>query len=178
MKDNAHKAIFQNLAERNARVQAPKCQRETTQRSPQQRVIHLFDSVRSTHEISSTSSECLRIIEDKSVLISKLLEWAATPFRYGLCRVYTGVRLLRKWKMSGVDIDSYILSFLAGTKLTLTLNMENIYHIISELVRSQTFSVGRYLQWLMARGVTGDIRPDAQKVRHYTAMLLLQSWLT
>ncbi|KAI9036219.1 RNA polymerase II transcription mediator [Aspergillus affinis] len=163
MKDNVHRTVFQNLAERNARVQAPKCQQETAQQSPQQRVIHLFDSIRSTHEISSTSSECLKIIEDKSVLIGKLLEWTATPFRYGLCRVYTSVRLLRKWKMSGVDIDSYILSFLAGTKATSALNMENIYHIISELVRSQTFSVGRYLQWLMARGVSSDSHPDAEK---------------
>jgi mediator of RNA polymerase II transcription subunit 12 len=36
------------------------------------------------------------------------------------------------------------------------LNMDQIYHVISELVRSQTFSVGRYLQWLMARGVTNS----------------------
>lgn len=177
MKDNVHKAIFQNLAERNARVQAPKCQQETAQRSPQQRVIHLFDSIRSTHEISSTSSECLKTIEDKSILVSKLLEWSATPFRYGLCRVYTGVRLLRKWKMSGVDIDSYILSFLAGTKATSTLNMENIYHIISELVRSQTFSVGRYLQWLMARGVTSDFHKTRQ-VKTLDYEVVLRIWLT
>ncbi|KAB8236815.1 mediator of RNA polymerase II transcription subunit 12 [Aspergillus alliaceus] len=156
LKDNIHKTIFQNLSERNSRLQLPKNHQETTQRSPQQRVIQLFDSIRSAHDISTASVACLKTIEDKAVLISKLLEWAATPFRYGLCRVYTGVRLLRKWKASGVDIDSYILPFLAEVRMTSTLNMENIYHIISELVRSQTFSVGRYLQWLMAKGVTSS----------------------
>ncbi|KAE8350277.1 mediator of RNA polymerase II transcription subunit 12 [Aspergillus coremiiformis] len=154
LKDNIHRTIFQNLSERNSRLQLPKNHQETTQRSPQQRIIQLFDSIRSAHDISSASVACLTTIEDKAVLISKLLEWTATPFRYGLCRVYTGVRLLRKWKMSGIDIDSYILSFLAQTRMTGPFNMENIYHIISELVRSQTFSVGRYLQWLMAKGVT------------------------
>ncbi|KAE8415119.1 mediator of RNA polymerase II transcription subunit 12 [Aspergillus pseudocaelatus] len=159
LKDNTHRTIYQNLSERNSRLQLPKNHRDTAERSPQQRVIQLFDSIRSAHDISSASAACLKTIEDKAVLISKLLEWTATPFRYGLCRVYTGVRLLRKWKMSGIDVDSYILSFLADVRVTSALNMENIYHIISELVRSQTFSVGRYLQWLMAKGVTNTTQP-------------------
>jgi mediator of RNA polymerase II transcription subunit 12 len=61
--------------------------------------------------------------------------------------------------MAGVDIDSYILSFLAEARIGSPLNMDNIYHVISELVRSQTFSVGRYLQWLMAKGVTDTSQP-------------------
>ncbi|THC98039.1 hypothetical protein EYZ11_002465 [Aspergillus tanneri] len=164
MKDNVHRAIFQNLVERNLRVQTPKGHKEAVHRSPQQRAIHLFDSIRSANDISSASCECLKTIEDKTVLVYKLLEWTATPCRYGICRVYTGVRLLRKWKMSGIDIDSYILAFLAGVRATTPLKMDNIYHIISELVRSQTFSVGRYLQWLMARGVTSDVHPDTHEV--------------
>ncbi|KAF7591900.1 RNA polymerase II mediator complex subunit [Aspergillus hancockii] len=159
LKDGIHRTIFQNLSERNSRLQLPKSHRETAQRSPQQRVIQLFDSIRSAHDIASASAACLKTIEDKAVLIYKLLEWTATPFRYGLCRVYTGVRLLRRWKMSGIDIDSCILSFLAEAQITSPLNMDNIYHVISELVRSQTFSVGRYLQWLMARGVTDPSQP-------------------
>ncbi|KAE8139634.1 mediator of RNA polymerase II transcription subunit 12 [Aspergillus pseudotamarii] len=159
LNDNIHKTIYQNLSERNSRLQLPKNYRDTAERSPQQRVIQLFDSIRSAHDISSASATCLKTIEDKAVLISKLLEWTATPFRYGLCRVYTGVRLLRKWKMSGIDVDSYILSFLTDVRVTSALNMEHIYHIISELVRSQTFSVGRYLQWLMAKGVTNTTQP-------------------
>ncbi|KAB8258163.1 mediator of RNA polymerase II transcription subunit 12 [Aspergillus pseudonomiae] len=159
LKDNVHKTIYQNVCERNSRLQLPKNHQGTAERSPQQRVIQLFDSIRSAHDISSASAACLKTLENKAVLISKLLEWTATPFRYGLCRVYTGVRLLRKWKMSGIDVDSFILSFLADVRVTSALNMENIYHIISELVRSQTFSVGRYLQWLMAKGVTNTSQP-------------------
>ncbi|KAF9888423.1 RNA polymerase II mediator complex subunit [Aspergillus nanangensis] len=160
MKDNTHKSIFQNIAERNARVQLSNNRQETAQRSASQRVIHLFDSIRATHDISSTSIACLKMMEDKALLVSKLLEWTATPFRSGLCRVYTGVRLLRKWKTSGVDIDTFILSFLGHIQGGALLSMDNIYHVISELVRSQTFSVGRYLQWLMAKGVPRSDQPE------------------
>lgn len=157
------KALFQNLAERNARVQRPRHSKQITQRSPHQRIVRLLDSIRSAHDLSSTST-FLDAFEDKSILISKLLEWLSTPFRHGLCRVYIGVRLLRKWKSSGVDVDSHILSFLSHGQNSQKLHMEQIYHVISELVRSQTFSVGRYLQWLMARGVTNDSSARERKV--------------
>ncbi|KAI9927995.1 hypothetical protein ASPWEDRAFT_42159 [Aspergillus wentii DTO 134E9] len=160
LEENVDKTIFQHLAERNARVQPPKNCQLTAQHSPQQRIIYLFDSMRFTHDISSISAACLTSVDDRTALVSKLLEWTATPFRYGLCRVYAGVRLLRKWKMSGVDIDFHILAFLTEARGDAQLNMGNIYHAISELVRSQTFSVGRYLQWLMAKGVTNSPQVD------------------
>ena len=42
--------------------------------------------------------------------------------------------------------------------------MANVYHVISELIRSRSFSVGRYLQWLMARGVVRDLDLSGQSV--------------
>ncbi|KAJ5884979.1 hypothetical protein N7495_009489 [Penicillium taxi] len=152
--DKAHRALFQTLAERNARVQRPRQSKQMNQRSPHQRIIRLLDSIHSAQDLSSISSSCLEAIEDRNVLVSKLLEWIATPFRHGICRVYAGVRLLRKWKASGIDTDDHLMRFLTRANHSKKLNMDNIYHVISELVRSQTFSVGRYLQWLMAKGVT------------------------
>ncbi|KAJ6009663.1 hypothetical protein N7522_004679 [Penicillium canescens] len=155
LENACEKALFQNLAERNARVQRPNHSKQTNNRSPHQRIIRLLDSIRSAHDISSMSSY-FDTFEDKAELVSKLLEWLSTPFRHGLCRVYIGARLLRKWKSAGVDIDSHILAFLSRGRNNQRLVMDQIYHVISELVRSQTFSVGRYLQWLMARGVTNS----------------------
>ncbi|CAI7630667.1 unnamed protein product [Penicillium viridicatum] len=151
--NEVEKALFQSLAERNARVQRPRHSKQTTQRSPHQRIVRLLDSIRSAQDLSSIFGY-LDAFDDKAVLVFKLLEWLSTPFRHGLCRVYIGVRLLRKWKLAGVDIDSHILAFLSRGQNNQKLNMDQIYHVVSELVRSQTFSVGRYLQWLMARGVT------------------------
>ncbi|KAJ5680489.1 hypothetical protein N7536_011628 [Penicillium majusculum] len=163
--NEAEKALFQSLAERNARVQRPRHSKQTTQRSPHQRIVRLLDSIHSAQDLSSVFGY-LDAFDDKAVLVFKLLEWLSTPFRHGLCRVYIGVRLLRKWKSAGVDIDSHILAFLSRGQTNQKLNMDQIYHVVSELVRSQTFSVGRYLQWLMARGVTnGSSSAEERKVK-------------
>ncbi|KAJ5594457.1 Mediator complex subunit Med12 [Penicillium hispanicum] len=150
-------ALLQTLAERNQRVQRPRHATKTTQRAPNQRIIRLLDSIRSVNDIPTISAACLDVIDDRNALISKLLEWLATPFRQGTRRVYVGVRLLRKWKLSGVDVDDHILAFLTRVSANTRLDVGNIYHAISELVRSQNFSVGRYLQWLMAKGVTSRL---------------------
>ncbi|KGO66253.1 Mediator complex, subunit Med12 [Penicillium expansum] len=165
LSNEAEKALFQSLAERNARVQRPKHSKQTTQRSPHQRIVRLLDSIRTAQDLSSVFGY-LDAFDDKAVLVFKLLEWLSTPFRHGLCRVYIGVRLLRKWKLAGIDIDSHILAFLSRGQNNQKLNMDQIYHVVSELVRSQTFSVGRYLQWLMARGVTnGSSSAEERKVQ-------------
>ncbi|KAF7717268.1 Uncharacterized protein PECH_007546 [Penicillium ucsense] len=147
-------ALLRTVATRNLRVQRPQSSQLSTQPSSHQRVIHLFDSVHTAHDVLAASAACLDALDDGVALVSKLLEWLATPFRHGISRVYVGVRLLRRWKACGVDVDQHILTFLATTGTSKNLNLENVYHTISELVRSQTFSVGRYLQWLMAKGAS------------------------
>lgn len=158
LENKVDRVIFQSLAERNVRVQQPMENQRTHNRSTQQKqqyIIRLLDSIHSAHDIPSVSVACLDSSEDRKTLIYKLLEWTATPFRHGLHRVYITVRLLRKWNLSGVDVDAHVLAFLNDSPKA-NENMENVYHVISELVRSQTFPVGKYLQWLVAKGVTGD----------------------
>ncbi|KAL3472657.1 hypothetical protein BJX99DRAFT_272789 [Aspergillus californicus] len=174
MKETASKTIFDCLTERNARVQLPRARPESAQQSAQQRVVQLFDSIHSSHDIPSASMACISALEDKAALVTKLLEWSATPFRSGLDRVYTAARLLRKWKVLGLDTDSYIISFLGNVQHTAQLNMDNVYHVISELVRSQTFSISRYLQWLMAKGVERDINAHSDTSPSSDTRLLTQ----
>ncbi|KAJ5124749.1 uncharacterized protein N7515_008574 [Penicillium bovifimosum] len=160
----ADKALYEGLKERNTRVQRSRLSKKTAQRSPHQRIVQPLDSIRSAHDLTSIST-FLEEFEDKAIVISKLLEWVSTPFRHGVCRVFIGVRLLRKWKLAGVDVDSHILTFLSRGVTNQKLSMEQIYHVVSELVRSQTFSVGRYLQWLMARGVTNTSSAEVRKLK-------------
>lgn len=157
MEEIADKSIFASLAERNARIQLPKAQPESTQQSAQHRVVQLLDSLRTSPDLCHISTACLNMLEDRLTLVTKLLEWCATPFRSGLCRVFAAARLLRKWKISGIDIETYIILFLSTVQDTAQLMMENVYHVVSELVRSQTFSISRYLQWLMAKGVSRSL---------------------
>ncbi|KAL4821095.1 hypothetical protein BDW67DRAFT_152046 [Aspergillus spinulosporus] len=174
MKEATDKTIFDSLAERNSRIQLPTARSESIRQSAHQRVIQLFDSIRSSQDIASTSVACLNALEDRLTLVTKLLEWSATSFRSGLHRVYTAARLLRKWKISGVDIDAHIISFLSTVQDIAQLDMDNVYHIISELVRSQTFSVSRYLQWLMAKGVARKSNGPSEEVLTADACLLTQ----
>ena len=167
LKEKADQAAFGNLIERNTHVQRPRHHLRPLQCTPQQRVIRLLDSKRLAHDVSAISAACLNAVEDRAVLVRCVLEWTASPFRSGICRVYTSARLLRKWKMSGIDVDSYILSFLTGTQRYCALNLNNIYHTISELVRSRTFSVGKYLQWLMAKGVDDCLQTGQKRVKPY-----------
>ncbi|PGH26686.1 hypothetical protein AJ80_01632 [Polytolypa hystricis UAMH7299] len=151
--DQEEQLILAKLSDRNERVQRSKDVEKTAQKSPTQCLIRLLDSFCSSNDFSALSSECLKLPIDQSALIGKIMEWASTSFRAGLCRTYVAVRLLRRWKRCGVDIDSDILSFLAENHRGKGLRKMDIFHVISELIRSQSFSVGRYLQWLMARGV-------------------------
>jgi mediator of RNA polymerase II transcription subunit 12 len=153
-------AIFQSLLIRNTRVRQAKDYHKATQRSPQQQIIQLLDAARSVSDVTSLSDACLGTMADREALISELLEWTGTPFRQGLVRIYITVRLLRKWKRLGIDVDAHILSFLAKSRDRLRREMTNIYHVVVELVRSQTFSVGRYLQWLVARGAVERYRQE------------------
>lgn len=159
--DSWEKAVLQSLVLRNARVQRPGTNCPSRQRSPQEQVIKLLDASRATCDMCALSSSCLALVPDRQELVSVLLRWASSPFRHGLVRVYIAVRLFRKWKRSGMDIDACIFPFLTKTSIEqLTSSLANVYHIIVELIRSQTFSVGRYLQWLVARGAVEQYRQN------------------
>jgi mediator of RNA polymerase II transcription subunit 12 len=158
------KETFDRLSERNERIRRIKHGHMNVQRSSSRRLIRLLDSAYSSNDLAALSAECLEIQLDRGVLIAKVLEWASTPFRHGSARIYVTVRLLRRWKKSGIDTDSHILEFLTQSCGNPGLRMPNVYHVISELVRSQSFSVGKYLQRLMAGGVIRSPDVSGQNV--------------
>ena len=59
---------------------------------------------------------------------------------------------MRLWAKHGVDVQGHILDFLRSALEIQGLHKPDIYRLISELVCSGHFSIGRYLQWLMAHG--------------------------
>ncbi|PGG98881.1 hypothetical protein AJ79_08757 [Helicocarpus griseus UAMH5409] len=154
------KAALEKIIDRNARVCRIKSDRAKSTGSPHQRLIQLLDS---SSDLPTLSTECLNISLDYSVLITRIIEWSSTSFRYGLARIYTAVRLFRRWKKAGIDIDSHILAFLVQNHQKSGVRLLDVYHVISELVRSQSFSVGKYLQWLMARGVDSNVSSSEQR---------------
>lgn len=172
--NSGDEAVFQALADRNSYLQCCKGPGNVSQRSPLRQIITSLDSACSTYDINTASEACLSVIDDKEALIARVLEWCSTSFRQGLVRVYIAIRLLRKWRRSGVDTDHHIFSFLSNAKGKVGLHMDNVYHVVSELVRSQTFSVGRYLQWLIAKGIVDSHQENEHKVSTASTWRMVQ----
>jgi mediator of RNA polymerase II transcription subunit 12 len=150
-------AFFKQLSARNAQVSKTKDRSADAPGCSSRRLISILDSAMSNYR-SEIWSECMALSIDSDKLVSTVLCWASTRFRSGLSRVYIAVRLLRKWRKVGVDTDTHILTFLINNGQSQNVRFNDVYHVIAELIRSQSFSVGRYLQWLLARGAVSGVR--------------------
>jgi mediator of RNA polymerase II transcription subunit 12 len=118
------------------------------------RIISLLDSIDYAIGVNTENiaCECLATMSDAHTLVSTVLRWASSFYREGTHRVYLATRLLRRWCRSGVDIDSAILSYFHSSDMNKGSDPRNVFRIVAELVRSKNFSVGKYLQWLIATG--------------------------
>lgn len=166
--DPEFKVFFGQLSNRNMQVSKTKGTSRDPLRFPARRLIKLLDRAM-TNYVPDLASECQNLELDHGTLISTIVLWASTTFRSGLSRVYVAVKLLRRLNKSGVDTDARILAFLVNHGQSRSVCFSNVYHIISELVRSQSFSIGRYLQWLVARGAVSNAAAQgvSQEVTSY-----------
>jgi mediator of RNA polymerase II transcription subunit 12 len=146
--------IFADLDRRAKRILRPLSKNTVSAQDPHCRIIRFLDNVDySTHvNIESLADKCMHAMADARGRISTILNWTCSIYRDGSHRIYLCTRLLRRWSHLGVDIDDGILHHLHTTKPNGDSDMRNTFRVIAELVRSKTFSVGRYLQWLIATG--------------------------
>ncbi|KAK4199603.1 putative mediator of RNA polymerase II transcription [Triangularia verruculosa] len=103
------------------------------------------------------------VSKDKSALSRALLEWCTSLYRPGRTKVYITSQLLQHWSTLGLDVTTEILDFIDADPCVEKERKDHLYHLVCELVRSGTFSVPRYIQWLSARGgITSpeDVLPD------------------
>ena len=147
---------FENLLRRNLDLQAnvPRHHRQSEQAetSLRQRIIFLLDTLYIQPDYSGIAATCLRTTNDSDVLIRTCVEWSSSNYRHGLWRAYGAARLMRIWSRHGIELQQPLLDFLATASGHLGFVQEGIYRLYALLVSSKHFSVGRYLQWLMARG--------------------------
>lgn len=146
-------SAFEQLSGRNLhliRSRDKHCRHAAEDARPE--LLALLDNIPAAFNLHRTSEACLRVNASKELLIITVLGWASSLYRRGHARVYIVVRLLRRWARLDIDIGGSILAFLAASPAMVGLQKNNIYRIIAELVRSKHFSVGKYLQWLLARG--------------------------
>lgn len=138
----------------------------TSSKTSAGRVYHILDSVnfKAPVRIEELSFECMEVISDATQLIAVLLQWACSCYRAGEYRIYLATRLLRRWSHLGADVYDGVISYLRDMAWVETGEPSIIFRIVAELVRSKTFSAGRYLQWLIATGSLGS-HTDLSSVR-------------
>lgn len=91
-------------------------------------------------------------------VIRSVCEWAVTSLRAGAYRAYLVAMLLKKAYHDGVNIQDPIMEFLGNFTLPRTVtSREDVYLLISELVRCRVFNVGKYMTWVIARGSLSNL---------------------
>lgn len=144
---------FDSLSKRNWRLRN-RASNQSSQptKSHGQTIIIYLDSLCYDQSFGKIAGACLRVSDDYDLLVRTCIEWSSSIYRHGRSRAYAAARLLRIWNRKGVDLQGPIFSFLAANSNVPELQKRDIYKLLAELVRSQHLSVGKYLQWLIARG--------------------------
>lgn len=127
--------------------------------TPAGKVYRILDDVDYSRlvRIEQVSTDCMALIPNPIELVNVLLQWACSCYREGSHRVCLATRLLRRWAHLGADIYDCVTKYLEGMSWANGGESRIVFKIISELVRSRTFAIGRYMQWLIA---TGSIAQD------------------
>lgn len=103
-------------------------------------------------DIDDLALECMETTSDAIRLTDLTLRWAASFYRAGRHRSYLAIRLLRKWTTNGADVYTAILTQLPLLAKDKSIDSDLVFRIIAELVRSRTFPLGKYMQWLITTG--------------------------
>ncbi|KAH7057369.1 hypothetical protein B0J12DRAFT_775176 [Macrophomina phaseolina] len=172
LKGSVHPALqsaIRSVIRRNERLTGWSHNPAQTHQSPQKSVLSALDEISLDLNLNEFSAQCVALMPDAQGLAVTVLQWACSLYREGSHRLYVAVRLLRKWKSKGADIDSAILAVLSDGQKLKGIKHRDFFRLVAELVRSKHFSVGRYLQWLIASGslsAGGDVtKSEACSVR-------------
>ncbi|KAL8733619.1 MAG: hypothetical protein Q9166_002029 [cf. Caloplaca sp. 2 TL-2023] len=167
-----HLALFENIRERNIRLQALAGSDPESEVATTQTLIQILDSMTPGVDIFKVASKMWEIAADTELLVRTCLCWSSSIYRTRCTRIYTAARLLRSWSELGVDVQSYILNFLTVDAKAAYLEKANLYRIISELIWSRHFSVGKYLNWLIANGLLRGHGKSAKELSPDLGLLL------
>ena len=127
-----------------------------------QSLIKKLDSLASGTDVFRTAPEMWEVTPNAELLVRTCLYWSTSILSNSWARIYMAVRLLRSWSGMGLDIQTQLLHFLTVDAKAADLDDEKLYRVIIELIRSRHFSVGGYLNWIIANGLSS--RRGAEKV--------------
>lgn len=161
---------FEAICKRNIRLQAIAGTDTDFELRVHQTVIRTLDATLSASvDMTEVTQELWGVQHNPNLLVQDCLEWSASLYSYthGRARIYVAARLLRSLSSMGVDIEIPVINFITASANACGLDFSSFYAVVAELVRSRHFSVGRYLQWVIANGVLSQY--DASEVVIVTA---------
>ena len=141
-----------NIAKRNERLAAPLYKSAANTRTPVMDLYEILDSIGTDFDRQTLVERCFGVLPDAANLTAALLDWASTPYRYGIARVYRASAIIAQLYHGGHDTDAAVLQYLSNANEIRDDIAHNINKVIVDLVRLEAFSVGRYLQWLITSG--------------------------
>lgn len=153
---------FEEIRKRNARLRALSESTRGAELMAHRTIIKVLDSTLSSPLNSRMIALDLQSVSnDSNLLVQACLEWSASVHRYGHARVYIAARLLREWHGIGINVETPILDFVKARSDACDLDLSSFYKVVVELVQSRHFSVGRYLQWVIANGFLGRLNASS-----------------
>ncbi len=154
---------FEEIRKRNARICALSESTRGAELMVHRAIIKILDStVSSPFNSRMIALDLQSMSNDSNTLVQVCLEWSATVHRYGHARVYIAARLLHELHGIGMNVETPILAFVKSRSDACDLDFSSFYKVVVELVQSRHFSVGRYLQWVIANGLLR--RPNVSSV--------------
>ena len=147
-------SVAYDIARRNTPLIAPLRKTASTCRSPSLRLHTLLDGVGLELNRDALVTTLISLVPDSKLLVTALLDWASSLFRTGLARVYITASLIATLRERGYDTDADILKYLGpmDESNNKTQLAGHVYRTVAELVRLGSFSVGRYMSWLITSG--------------------------
>jgi mediator of RNA polymerase II transcription subunit 12, fungi type len=106
------------------------------------------------------ASRCLEVTSDLNILVNTVMRWAASVYRYGRYRIYVAARFLGAINDETSDINELIWNAVDNYGNDPSINDGSLFQIVIELIRSRHFSIGGFLQHLIATGAMGNIHND------------------
>lgn len=142
-----------NIRKRNERLAGPLLTSGANIRSPVLDLYSGLDSIALNFDVESVATRCSTLISCPFTLVKALLDWASTPYRTGVARVYITSSIIARLHSTGLDTDAAVLQYLSNANTLSAYSSENVHYVVVDLVRLKAFSIGRYFQWLITSGV-------------------------
>ncbi|KAM3421216.1 hypothetical protein BST61_g1624 [Cercospora zeina] len=160
LKTTAPGSPAHNITKRNRRLLAPLMKTPQNTRCALLTLYGLLDAHALHVDVERLAAACQAIVPDADKLVAALLTWSSSVYRTGVNRVYLAAKVIADLSTKGLDTDSAILGYLQIPQAA-SIVAADVHRVLAELVRDNSFSCGRYLQWLITSGnLSGSASPN------------------